>query len=87
VKLRRNEDEQFRELPATFDRAFERSVGLADMAWAIRKKRPARASGEQGMAVLDLMLGFLDSSAQGKHYAPVVKYERPRGLVAGGEFD
>jgi predicted dehydrogenase len=87
VKLRRNEDEAFRELPPVFDRQFERSVGLADMAWAIRKKRDARASGEQAMAVLDLMLGFLDSSAQGKHYSPAVKYERPKPLLAGGEFD
>jgi predicted dehydrogenase len=87
VKLRRNEEEEFRELPAMFDKQYERSVGLADMAWAIRKKRAVRASGEQAMAVLDLMLGFLDSSARGKHYEPAVKYERPKALVAGGEFD
>jgi hypothetical protein len=42
------------------------------------------------MAVLDLMLGFLDSSDQGKAYEPVVKYVRPPPLPAGipfGEFD
>ena len=87
VKLRRNDEEEFRELPQMFDKQYERSVGLADMAWAILKKRAVRASGEQGMAVLDLMLGFLDSSARGKHYEPVVKYERPKPLRQNGEFD
>jgi len=87
VKLRRNEEEEFRELPGMFDKQYERSVGLADMAWAIVKGRKARASGEQGMAVLDLMLGFLDSSKSGEHYVPVVGYERAEGLLAGGEFD
>ena len=63
-----------------FAQQFERSVGLAEMAMAIRNGRAARASGEQAMAVLDLMLGFLDSSDQGKEYEPVVKYVRPAAL-------
>jgi hypothetical protein len=38
------------------------------------------------MAVLDLMLGFLDSSAWGKAYEPVVKYERPAALPGDGSL-
>ena len=90
VKLRRVADADFSEFPPLFEHQYERSVGLADMAFAIRKGRAPRASGEQAMAVLDLMLGFLDSSDQGKAYEPVVKYVRPPPLPAGipfGEFD
>ena len=54
------------------------------MAEAIGQGRAARASGEQAMAVLDLMLGFLDSSDQGKAYEPAVKYVRPAPLAGDG---
>jgi hypothetical protein len=84
VKLRKKEDADFVELPAMFTQQYERSVGLAEMAMAIREGRPARAGGEQAMAVLDLMLGFLDSSEKGKAYEPVVKYVRPAALAADG---
>ncbi|MGA2441019.1 MAG: Gfo/Idh/MocA family oxidoreductase, partial [Tepidisphaeraceae bacterium] len=87
VKLRGVADADFRELPPLFEHQYERSVGLADMAWAIRKGRAPRASGEQAMAVLDLMLGFLDSSDQGKAYEPVVEYVRPAPLAKDGALE
>jgi predicted dehydrogenase len=86
VKLRRKDDADFSELPPMFKHQYERSVGLADMAWAIRKGRAPRAGGEQAMAVLDLMLGFLDSSDRGKAYEPAVKYVRPAPLPIGTPF-
>jgi predicted dehydrogenase len=86
VKLRKNDDGEFHELPPVFPHQYERSVGLADMAMAIARGRPARAGGEQALAVLDLMLGFLDSSQQGKAYQPVTKYARPAPLPVGKAF-
>jgi predicted dehydrogenase len=86
VKLRKNEDSEFKELPPIFEHVYERSVGLADMAWAIVNKRPPRASGQQALAVLDLMLGFLDSSTDGKAYRPVVPYTRPEPLPTNAPF-
>ncbi len=86
VKLRKNDDADFRELPPIFPHQYERSVGLADMAGAIRKGRPMRCGGEQGFAVLDLMLGFLDSSRDGKAYRPITRYARPAPLPLGAEF-
>jgi hypothetical protein len=80
------DDADFVELPALFSQQYERSVGLAEMAEAIRKGRTPRAGGDQAMAVLDLMLGFLDSSAWGKAYEPVVKYERPAALPGDGSL-
>jgi predicted dehydrogenase len=84
VKLRTKDAADFVDLPPMFTQKYERSVGLAEMALSIHKGRPARASGEQAMAVLDLMLGFLDSSEQGKAYEPMVKYVRPAPLQADG---
>jgi len=86
VKIRRNEDSEFREIPAVFDHVYERSVGLAEMAWAIANSRTPRSSGQQALAVLDLMLGFLDSSTDGKAYRPVVSYTRPDPLSPKAPF-
>lgn len=86
VRLRKKDDAEFQELPPIFPHQYERSVGLADMAHAIKNARPVRASGEQGLAVLDLMLGFLDSSREGKAYQPIVQYTRPLPLSSTMPF-
>lgn len=86
VFIRTQTDADWREVPPMFVTGYGRSVGLADMAYAIRSGRKARASGQQAMAVLDLMAGFLDSSDTGKTLAPVVKYERPKPMPANLPF-
>jgi predicted dehydrogenase len=86
VKLRLKDDSEWQEIPPVFTHDYGRAVGMADMAEAITTGRPFRATGEQGMNVLDLMQGFLDSSAQGKMYEPVTRYERPAPMPAAGEF-
>lgn len=77
VFLRRVGDADFAEVPHTFVKGYGRSVGLADMAVAIRSGRPHRCSAEQAMTVLDLMQGFLDSSREGRAVSPGLKYTRP----------
>lgn len=77
VQLRRLEDPEWREQPHTFQEGYGRSIGLADLAYAIRSGRPHRCSGEQAFTVLDLMQGFLDSAASGRAYHPARDYERP----------
>jgi predicted dehydrogenase len=77
VKIRNNGDPHFREIPPVFEHDYGRSIGLADMAYAIRTSRPFRASGDQAFAVLDVMQGFLESSQFGHEYRPVTNYERP----------
>jgi predicted dehydrogenase len=86
VKIRRNDDKDWTDLPPVFEHQYGRSVGLADMADAIRTGRPFRASGEQAMVVLDLMQGFLDSSNSGTAYKPVTKYHRPLPMPVGTAF-
>jgi hypothetical protein len=53
------------------------------MAAAILEKRQARANAGQLMAVLDLMLGFLDSSKSGKMFRPAIGYHRPAPMYSG----
>ena len=76
----------YQEIPHTFVTGYGRAVGLADMAYAIQSGRPARANGEQAMAVLDLMQAFLESSAKGKFLTPTVPYTRPAPMPANLPF-
>ena len=81
---------KWQEMPAAFVTGYGRSIGLADMAMALRRHRPHRASAEQGALVLDLMQGFLDSSTTGKVHEPTISYHRPAPMPAQlpfGELD
>lgn len=80
VHVRKTDDPDWVEMPHQFPTGYGRAVGLADMAEAIRGKRKHRASGEQAMAVLDLMQGFLDSAKAGKVYIPKSRYSRPEPM-------
>jgi len=82
VYLHRKDTDLWREVPHTFVKGYGRSIGAADMAYAIRSGRGVRASGDQGMAVLDLMQGFLDSAREGKFHTPITKYQRPAPMPA-----
>ena len=55
-------------------------IGVADMAHAILASRPHRATGRQAFHVLDLMNGFLESSARSAYYETVSTMERPAPL-------
>jgi predicted dehydrogenase len=54
-----------------------RSLGLADMAHAIRSGRPHRANGKMGYHVLDIMHAFHDASRLGKEVELESTCERP----------
>ncbi len=57
-----------------------RGLGVADMAYALRENRPARAGGDLTYHVLEAMWGFLDSSAQSLYYKMHSTTERPDAL-------
>jgi predicted dehydrogenase len=82
VKLKKLGEKEAVDVPHRFVTGYGRSVGLADMAVALRSGRKHRANGEQAFAVLDLMQGFLDSSTTGKMLSPTSKYERPAPMPA-----
>jgi predicted dehydrogenase len=86
VQYRRTDDKEWQDAPLAFVKGYGRSVGLADMAYAVRSGRPHRATGAQGLAVLDIMQGFLDSSREGRALEPSVRYERPAPMPADLPF-
>ncbi len=62
-----------------------RSVGLVDMAMALREGRPHRASGELALHVLEVMDAFGRSSAEGRHIAIASTAERPAAVPLGAD--
>jgi predicted dehydrogenase len=67
-----------------------RSIGVADMAHALRSGRPHRASGELAWHVLEVMEAFQRSSESGHHVAIASRPPRPAPLpagLAGGALD
>ncbi len=59
-----------------------RSIGVADMAHAIRSGEPHRASGELAFHVLEVMEAFGRSSDEGRTIAIASRPERPRATAA-----
>jgi len=80
VHLRRKNDPEFQVASSPFHAGYGRSVGLAEMAYAMRAGRPHRASAEQAYAVLEAMEAFLESSKQGRAIEPQATYERPQPM-------
>jgi predicted dehydrogenase len=91
VRVRRAGGADWSEIPLTHGYAENsRSIGVADMACALRSGRPHRASPELAYHVLDLMHAFHDASAQGKHVELESTCQRPAPLplgLAAGELD
>jgi len=85
VRVRRGRDAEWTDVPVT--RPYvenSRSLGLADMALAIREGRPHRASGELGFHVLEAMHGFLRASETGHAVHLESTVERPAALPSEG---
>jgi predicted dehydrogenase len=80
VRLRRGGMEEWSEIPLTHHVSAGRSIGVADMAHAIRSGRKPRASGELAYHVLDLMHAFEDASQAGRHIEVESRCERPAPL-------
>jgi predicted dehydrogenase len=84
--------EDWREIPTRgpYAEGNYRILGLADMAQAIRSRRPHRANGELAFHVLEVMEAFQTSSDAGKAVAISTRPERPAPLPSSlrvGELD
>jgi predicted dehydrogenase len=86
VLVRGLKDEDWSEVPHAFVPGYGRSVGLADLAYAVRSGREIRCSGAQGFAVLDTMQGFLDSASRSEAFVPEPGYQRPAPMPEGLPF-
>jgi predicted dehydrogenase len=60
-----------------------RSLGVADMAHAIRSGRPHRANGEMAYHVLDIMHTIHDAAALGQHVEMTSTCSRPAPMPVG----
>lgn len=67
ISIRCAGDKAWREVETEHHHPNGRSIGLADMATAIRSGREHRASGDLAFAVLEAMLGFVESSRTNGH--------------------
>jgi predicted dehydrogenase len=88
IQLLRKNETEWRELPLDFGYVENsRGLGVSDMADAIAKGRPHRASGELMYHVLDVMEGLHDSAAAGRYFIVTSGCERsaplPLGLADG----
>jgi predicted dehydrogenase len=73
----------WREVPLTHAYLGNRGIGVADMAYALRARRPPRASGEMAYHVLDAMQAFEESSREGRHIELTSTCRRPAPLPLG----
>ncbi len=81
VRLRRAGASEWQEIPLSHGYAKNsRSLGVADMAYALRSGRPHRASGEMAYHVLDVMHAIHEAAATGKHIELTSTCQQPAPL-------
>lgn len=81
VRLRRFGDDEWEDVPLTHRFAEQaRGIGVADMVLAQRNGRPARASAELALHVVDVMQSVHDASDSGVAVTPTTTCERPAPL-------
>ncbi len=90
VKIQRRRGD-FLEVPLTHVYSENsRGLAVADMAKALRNGRENRANAKLAYHVLDIMLGFGESSQKGMHYIPESTCERPKPMpmnILEGQLD
>jgi predicted dehydrogenase len=86
VRVRLGRDAEWADVPLTHGfTENSRSLGVADMAYALRTGTPQRASGALAFHVLDIMHAIHDSSRQGQHVALDSTCQRPAPLPADAQ--
>ncbi|HEX8324670.1 MAG TPA: Gfo/Idh/MocA family oxidoreductase [Tepidisphaeraceae bacterium] len=79
-------EDTFVEVPPAFPTGYGRSVGLADMATALRTGRPHRCGGRQALVAMEVMQAFTDSSNSNQAIRPKTRYECPAPMATGLPF-
>ena len=84
IRLGHDPESKWREVPLSHTYTENwRSIGVADMAYALTNGRKNRASGELAYHVLDLMHAFHDASSSNAHVQIQSTCERPAALPVG----
>lgn len=90
VRVRRAGAEEWSDIPLTHSAEVGRGIGVADMAYALRRDRPHRARGDVAFHVLDVMQALGESSEMGRFVEVTSDCARPAPLPMGlnpGELD
>ena len=87
VELWSNQKRTWEKVPLTNSSDIKRGLGLADMADAIQKRRPERASGELALHVLEVMESFLVAAKAGKKIILKSTCKKPAPLPIGLQLD
>ena len=74
---------EWQALPFSHSIEMGRGAGVAEMALALQRGRPQRASGELAFHVLDVMQALEESAAAGRHITVESRVQRPQPLPAG----
>lgn len=75
---------EWTQIPLTHGHANNsRSIGVADMAYAMRSGRPHRANGELAYHVLDIMHAIHEAAQSGRHIDITSSCQRPKPLPIG----
>lgn len=81
VRVRRLGDDEWTDVPMRHQFAEQaRGIGVADMVLAQREGRPARASGEFALHVIDVMQSIVEAGESGVAVVPVTTCDRPAPL-------
>lgn len=81
VRIKRADSNEFVEVPIAHRwNENSRGIGVADMAYAIRNKRPHRASGDQANHALEMMHAFHTSAKTGRRITLKSKCKQPAPL-------
>ncbi len=84
VRIRRPGMAEWKEVPLAFGYTDNsRGIGVADMAAAIRGKRPHRSSGDLAFHVLDIMVALHEASDRSRHITLGSTCKRPAPLPLG----
>jgi predicted dehydrogenase len=91
VRLKTAGSNEWTEVPLSHGYASNtRSIGVADMAYALQFGRKHRANGEMAYHVLDIMHAIHDAASEGKHVTLASTCERPAPFPVGllpGQLD
>lgn len=68
-------------------KANPRGIGLVDMAYAILRQTPARASGDMALHSLEVMEGILTSAAEKRYITPTTTFSLPAPLAPAESDD
>lgn len=84
VRVRGAREREWTDVPIEFaNTGNSRGIGVLDMAAAMRRARPQRASGALAFHVLDIMHAVHDAAREGRHVALESSVTRPAPLPTG----